>query len=201
MNASSGEGAPQRLGMRLNTRFLLLRSAIFLVFAVLCAIVFHEMVDTINEQWGKQFAQRQVLFDKYRTLSPLIREIKLARQMAAEPALKAMAMRENDIAARQRAIAVMERYRIDFRDHSYFAAFAKSGRYYFNDEENRYTGRQYRYTLSPQKKTTNGSMRRLKMGRIIKSILILILIWVWSRCGSMSCSRTGMKCSASLAQG
>jgi len=165
MNASSGEGAPQRLGMRLNTRFLLLRSAIFLVFAVLCAIVFHEMVDTINEQWGKQFAQRQVLFDKYRTLSPLIREIKLARQMAAEPALKAMAMRENDIAARQRAIAVMERYRIDFRDHSYFAAFAKSGRYYFNDEENRYTGRQYRYTLSPQKKDDKWFYATLKDGK------------------------------------
>ncbi len=162
MSASKDEAAPQRQGMRLNTRFLLLRIAIFLVFAVLCAIVFDAMVDTINEQWGKQFAQRQVLFDKYRTLSPLIREIKLARQMAAEPALKALAMRENDIATRQRAIAVMERYRIDFRDHSYFAAFAKSGRYYFNDVNGRYTGKQYRYTLSPNSKNDEWFYATLK---------------------------------------
>lgn len=165
MSTNKDEEVPLRQRMRLNTRFLLLRSAIFLVFAVLSWVAFHSMVVSINEQWGKQFAQRQVLFDKYRTLSPLIREIKLARQMAAEPALKAMSMRENDTAARQRAIAVMERYRIDFRDHSYFAAFAKSGRYYFNDEANRYAGRQYRYTLSPHKKEDRWFYATLKDGK------------------------------------
>lgn len=149
MNSKKDEEIPQREGMKLNSRFLWLRSAIFLVFAVLSWLAFNSMFDAINHQWAKQFTHRQVLFDKYRTLSPLIREIKLARQMAAEPALKAMAMNENDAAARQRAIAVMERYRFDFRDHSYFAAIARSGRYYFNDANGKYTGRQYRYTLSP----------------------------------------------------
>ena len=152
-------------GMKLNSRFLLLRGGIFLVFAVLCVLVFHSMVAAINEQWGKQFAHRQVLFDKYRTLSPLIREIKLARQMAAEPALIKMALKEGDAAARQRAINVMERYRIDFRDHSYFAAFAHSGKYYFNDAANKYAGRQYRYTLASNKKDDQWFYATLKDGK------------------------------------
>lgn len=151
--------------MKLNTRFLLLRGAIFLVFAVVCVLVFHSMAETINEQWGRQFAQRQVLFDKYRTLSPLIREIRLARQMAAEPALIKMALNDGDAAVSQRAIQVMERYRGDFRDHSYFAALARSGKYYFNDAANRYAGRQYRYTLSPNKKDDKWFYATLRDGK------------------------------------
>jgi diguanylate cyclase (GGDEF)-like protein len=152
-------------GVKLNTRFLYLRGAIFLMFAVLSWVAFHAMVAAINEQWGKQFAHRQVLFDKYRTLSPLIREIKLARQMAAEPALIRMAMNEGDVGARQRAINVMERYRTGYRDHSYFAAFAGSGKYYFNNQENKYSGRQYRYTLSPNKKDDRWFYATLKDGK------------------------------------
>jgi diguanylate cyclase (GGDEF)-like protein len=152
-------------GMKLNTRFLYLRGAIFLIFALLSWVTFRAMVVTINEQWGAQFAQRQVLFDKYRTLSPLIREIKLARQLAAEPAVIKMAMQADDFVARQNAIHVMERYRIDFRDHSYFAAFARSGRYYFNDAGNKYFGTQYRYTLSPNKKDDQWFYATLKDGK------------------------------------
>jgi len=165
MSKNNHDEILQHVGMKLNTRFLLLRGAIFLVFAVLCVLAFHSMVGTINEQWGKQFAHRQVLFDKYRTLSPLIREIKLAREMAAEPALKAMALNENDMAVRQRALAVMERYRIEFRDHSYFAAFVRSGKYYFNDVNGKFSGRQYRYTLSPNTKNDRWFYATIKDGK------------------------------------
>lgn len=165
ISRNNSEEVPQRQAMRLNTRFLWLRAAIFLVFAGLSVYSFRSMVGAINEQWGRQFAHRQVLFDKYRTLSPLIREIKLARQMAAEPALIKMALNEGDAAARQRAINVMERYRIDFRDHSYFAAFARSGKYYFNDADNKYAGRQYRYTLSPNKKDDKWFYATIKDGK------------------------------------
>lgn len=165
MSKNNHDDVSQHVGMKLNTRFLLLRGAIFLVFAVLCVLAFHSMVGTINEQWGKQFAHRQVLFDKYRTLSPLIREIKLARKMATEPALLKMFLNEGDLAARQRAIKVMERYRIDFRDHSYFVASARSGKYYFNDAANKYDGRQYRYTLSPNKKDDKWFFATIKDGK------------------------------------
>ncbi|MDD2702042.1 MAG: diguanylate cyclase, partial [Sideroxydans sp.] len=135
--------------MQLTTRFLLLRSVVFITLGVVVWLTFDAVVDRINMQWGHEFAQRQVLFDKYRTLSPLIREIALARSMAAEPALIEMAANEQDPAGRRRGLQVLEDYRFRFRDHSYFAAFKGSGHYYYNDAGNSYAGKQLRYTLSP----------------------------------------------------
>ena len=150
--------------MKLSTRFYLLMSAIFLSYSVISWLVFKDMVHEINQLWGRQFAERQVLFDKHRTLSPLIREIRLARQMAREPALIEMALHEDDAGVRRRATRVMERYRYLFRDHSYFAAFSRSGNYYFNDEAGQYSDKQYRYTLSPNAKSDYWFYATLKSG-------------------------------------
>ena len=150
--------------MKLSVRFYLLMTAIFLSFSLVSWLAFSDMVNEINVLWGKRFAERQVLFDKHRTLSPLIREIRLARQMAAEPALIEMALHEDDAAVRRRATKLMERYRFDFRDHSYFAAFARSGNYYFNDSAGQYSDKQYRYTLSPREKRDYWFYATLKSG-------------------------------------
>lgn len=150
--------------MKLKTRFFLLMASVFLVFAVLSWLSFSEMVREINQQWGNQFAERQVLFDKHRTLSPLIREIRLARQMATEPALIEMALHEDDVEVRQRAFKVMEQYRINFRDHSYFAAMANSGKYYFNDLSGKNADNPYRYTLSRTEKNDQWFYATLKDG-------------------------------------
>ncbi|MBI5007325.1 MAG: diguanylate cyclase [Nitrosomonadales bacterium] len=150
--------------MKLGTRFYLLMSAIFLSYSVISWLVFRDMVHEINQLWGRQFAERQVMFDKHRTLSPLIREIKLARQMALEPALIEMALHEDDAGVRSRATRVMERYRYLFRDHSYFAAFARSGNYYFNDAAGQYSDKQFRYTLSPREKNDYWFYATLKEG-------------------------------------
>ncbi len=135
--------------MKLKTRFLLLISAIFISLMSITWLLSHQLMNKLNQQWGEKFTQRQVMFDKFRTLSPLIREIALARQLAAEPAIINMALNEQNPEMRQRGIAAMERYRFNFRDHSYFTAFAQSGNYYFNDAVNQYGGRQLRYKLSP----------------------------------------------------
>jgi len=150
--------------MKLKTRFFLLMASVFLVFALITWLSFSEMVREINQQWGNQFAERQVLFDKHRTLSPLIREIRLARQMAAEPALIEMALHEDDVEVQQRAFRVMEQYRINFRDHSYFAAMANSGKYYFNDLSGKSADNPYRYTLSRTEKNDQWFYATLKDG-------------------------------------
>lgn len=124
-----------------------------MLFAAASWLGFNSLVNEINLQWGEQFAERQVLFDKHRTLSPLIREIHLARQMAAEPAIIQMALHEDNKEIKQQALKVMESYRFNFRDHSYFAAFSSSGNYYFNDALGKYSDKQYRYTLSPMDKS------------------------------------------------
>ncbi|MDP2805461.1 MAG: diguanylate cyclase, partial [Gallionellaceae bacterium] len=134
--------------MKLRAKFLLLMTLIFIGFILSNWFLSDQLANKLNQQWGEQFAARQVMFDKYRTLAPLIREIALARQMAAEPAIIDMALHENDPEMRRKGLAAMEKYRFNFRDHSYFAAFAKSGHYYYNDAKNQYAGNQLRYVLS-----------------------------------------------------
>lgn len=150
--------------MLLTTRFLLLRTTVFLLLGGLFWLTFDGIVNRINMQWGQEFAHRQVLFDKYRTLSPLIREIELARKMAADPDLLKMALNEQDAATRRKGLKVLEDYRYRFRDHSYFAAFAQSGNYYYNDAANQYAGRQQRYTLSPTNKNDQWFYATLEQG-------------------------------------
>lgn len=134
--------------MKLRSRFLLLMMAIFVGVVLLSWFIAERLSQNVNEEWGKQLVQRQVMFDKYRTLSPLQREIALARKLAAEPTILRMAQSESDPAVRAAGLAILEQYRAHFRDHSYFAAFAASGHYYFNDADSQYRGRQLRYTLS-----------------------------------------------------
>lgn len=135
--------------MKLKIRFLSLMALIFIGFIFITWSLSGSLMNKLNQRWGEQFAQRQVMFDKYRTLAPLIREIALAKQMAAEPAIIEMALHENNAVVKTHGIAAMEKYRFNFRDHSYFAAFAKSGHYYFNDSKNQYANKQLRYVLSP----------------------------------------------------
>lgn len=148
--------------LKINTRFLWLRLTVLLLFLGFTWLAFEQVTQEINQQWGKQFVERQVLFDKYRTLSPLLQEIKLARQLAAEPALVALALHEEDVAVQQRAFKVLEDYRFRFRDHSYFAAIAGSGRYYFNNASGQYTAAPYRYKLSSQDKNDQWFYATLK---------------------------------------
>ncbi len=137
--------------MKLKLKFSLLMLAIFVVFAAASWFYSRMLLTQVNEQWGMRFAEKQVLFDKQRTLLPLTREIALSRQVAAEPAVIEMATHEDDLAVRQRAIEVLERYRsVGFQDHNYFIALAKSGNYYFNDAANQFAGKQRRYTLSTE---------------------------------------------------
>ena len=135
--------------MKLKLRFLLLMTAIFIGFVLTTWLLSLQLMNQINQKWGNQIIERQVLFDKYRTLSPLIHEIDLAKKMAADPDIIQMALHENDPQLKLRGIAAMEKFHFNFSDHSYFAAMAYSGNYYFNDATNQYKGRQLRYVLSP----------------------------------------------------
>lgn len=121
---------------------------ILVSFSIVAWLYSQRLSFSINEQWAKQQAEQQVQFDKQRTLQPLIKEISLARKLAAEPAIINMARNENDPELKRQAIEVLENYRNQFRDHSYFAAFAKTGHYYFNDATNQFYGKQLRHTLT-----------------------------------------------------
>jgi HAMP domain-containing protein len=98
---------------------------------------------------GSVYAQKQVLYNRERTLHPLMRELALAQKLADSSTLKAWAAAEDDPALRAAALRELEDYRRFFSDGSYFFAAHGSGNYYFNDRENRYAGRELRYRLNP----------------------------------------------------
>ena len=151
--------------MRLKLKFNVLMTVVFLCFSAVAWFFSVRIIGVVNDQWATQFSQRQVQFDKHRTLMPLIREIALARQLSVEPALIEMAREEDDPKAYARAISVLERYRTNFRDQSYFFAIADSGNYYFNDAQNAFAGRQKRYQLSPGKQNDEWFYATIKSGK------------------------------------
>lgn len=151
--------------LKLKSKFNLLMTVVFFAVNATAWFFSAKIISVVNAQWATQFSQRQVQFDKHRTLMPLIREIALARQLAVEPALIKMAKNENDAKTRQQAMAVLERYRTNFRDQSYFFALADSGNYYFNNAENAFAGRQKRYQLSPAKQSDQWFFATIKNGK------------------------------------
>lgn len=151
--------------LKLKSKFNLLMAVVFLSVSAAAWYFSAKIIFVVNAHWAAQFSQRQVQFDKHRTLMPLIREIALARQLAVEPALIEMARNEDDAKTRQQALAVLERYRTNFRDQSYFFALAKSGSYYFNNAENEFAGHQRRYQLSPAKSSDQWFYATIKNGK------------------------------------
>ena len=139
--------------MKLSTQFLLIILAIFIGFMTAGWFYSDSLLTRINEEWVSRLSERQVAFDKQRTLEPLKQEIALARALAGNPDILNMAIHEDDASLKQRGLTVLEQFRAKFSDHTYFAAIVKSGHYYFNDAANNYAGNQLRYTL--QKNNSN----------------------------------------------
>lgn len=137
--------------MNLNTRFLLLIGTLFVVCAMIVWIFIRQLSEDIVEQWGTSYIEKQVLYDKSRTLQPILREIALSFQLANNNLVKEFARAPKDLALRQQAIEEMESFRNNFADRSYFVALLDTGEYFHNNAANEFAGKQYRYTLDSKK--------------------------------------------------
>jgi len=131
----------------LKTRFTILILAGFLLTAAGTYVTFRHIVDRIVEELGTLFAEKQVLYDKERSLRPILREVTLATKLSTAPAVVAWAQDEKDPVLARRGLEELENFRQAFADRSYFFAIRSSGHYYFNDAQGRYTGHELRYTL------------------------------------------------------
>ena len=132
----------------LRTRVLLLTLCVFMAVGVPACFSFVWIVNSTVLKLGTLFAEKQILYDRYRGLGTLTREVALAETLARSPAILAWARNEADPAIKARGIAELEHFRDAFSDHSYFFAIETSGNYYFNDSDGQYTGNQLRYTLA-----------------------------------------------------
>ncbi|WP_222875205.1 GGDEF domain-containing protein [Terrihabitans soli] len=132
----------------LKGRVLALVLMSLLAIAVPAAAAFFWIIDTTVVKIGTLFAEKQILFDRYRGLESLMREVSLAETAARSPAIIEWAREEDSSERAARGLAELEHYRTSFKDRSYFFAIRRSGNYYFNDANNAYAGAQKRYTLS-----------------------------------------------------
>jgi diguanylate cyclase (GGDEF)-like protein/PAS domain S-box-containing protein len=137
--------------MKLKTKLFIFLSFLFLVF--ISAIWSYSKIksDEINEKWGEKFVKKQIIFDKNRTLLPIIREMERVKKMATERSIIDMALNEEDENIHTLGVQTLEKYQQMFEDRSYFTAFTKTGHYYFNDKFYHYNPQKWNYTLSPSK--------------------------------------------------
>jgi diguanylate cyclase (GGDEF)-like protein len=111
---------------------------------------FNLLVNSTVVQLGTLFAEKQILFDRYRGLGALMQEVTLAETLTRSPIMRDWALDEADPQKKARALAELELYRESFSNHSYFFVVNGSGNYYYNDATNSYAGRQLSYTLDPE---------------------------------------------------
>ena len=134
--------------MSLKVKLFIFMTALFMLFSFVVWSYSKHIMDQINEKWAERFIKKQIIFDKNRTLLPLLHELDIIKEMAKEPALLAMAQNDHDETIQKNGIALLEVYREKFTSQSYFAAFVKSENYYFNNAKNKYAGKQLQYKLS-----------------------------------------------------
>lgn len=131
----------------LRLRVLMLTIAAFVVVAIPATLSFIYIVNSTVLKLGTLFAEKQILYDRYRGLEMLTREVGLAETLTQSPAVIEWAEDEASPSKRARGLAELERYRRTFRDQSYFFVNDASGNYYFNDRDDSFAGNQLRYQI------------------------------------------------------
>ena len=74
--------------LSLQSRFLLIMGASSLIITLLFWLMFNNFTEQLLERIGERFAEEQMLFDKARTLQPLMREMAFAKMSADDPLLR-----------------------------------------------------------------------------------------------------------------
>lgn len=133
----------------LKGRVLALVLATMVAIALPASGIFLWIVNSTVVKLGTLFAEKQILFDRFRGLEALMREVSLAETVARAPVIVEWAQDERDPEKARRGLAELEHYRLSFNDRSYFAVVDKSGNYYFNDKDNSYEHNRLRYAVSP----------------------------------------------------
>jgi len=135
--------------MTLRSKLIVLFGMLFVTFLGISWFSADKLSQQINEAWAQRFVRQQIDFDKYRTFAPIRQEIAVVEKLAQEPSIINMALHEEDPVARAEGLKTLERYRTQFADKSYFAAFSQTGNYYFNDRDCQFLGKEWQYQLSP----------------------------------------------------
>jgi len=137
--------------MKLKPLFMVLTALVFIVTAFAVSWSMRTLAEGVIERWTPRFIIKQALYDKERTLQPILRELALSRQLASSNVIKRWARNPYHKALEDVALDELENYRQNFQDKSYFVALLKNGHYYHNNAANEFRGQELRYVLEPEK--------------------------------------------------
>ncbi|GGE48363.1 hypothetical protein GCM10007276_26910 [Agaricicola taiwanensis] len=175
-----------RFAVSLRFRVLVLTLAAFAAVAIPAAASFVWIVDRTVVKLSTLFAERQILYDRYRGLEALRREVALAETLMRSPTIIDWAKDEFDRDKYARGISELEHFRRTFVDRSYFFVIDKSGNYYFNDHQGSYTGAHHRYTVLPDKPADAWYYSTLAAGPgchlNVNHDVVLAVTKVWMNC-------------------
>lgn len=132
--------------LSLQSRFLLIMGASSIFISLIFFAMFNNFTELLLSRIGGRFAIEQSLFDKARSLKPLIDEMDLARKSVDAKVIKEWVSHEKNSILRKRSLDLL-RHR--FQNDSYFVAILQSGNFYYEDSAKSRKGKPYLYKLDP----------------------------------------------------
>lgn len=151
--------------MNLKPRFHLVTLLLIAVSAIAGWWSVRTLAEDIVEQWAMRYAEKQVLYDKSRTLQPIVREVALARQLANSQYIREWAHQPDNREITRHAVSEMESFRLNFQGRNYFVGLLKNGHYYYNNAEDQYRGKEFRYVLDPKQEKDAWFYDLIRQGR------------------------------------
>lgn len=148
--------------MQLKYKLIFSLTILYVIFSTIIWTYSNYKSKEINEKWIEKFVKKQVLFDKNRTLIPILNELAIVQEMANDKDIINLAKFESNPDIKQLGLNALERYRQKFKDDNYFVAFSLSKNYYFNDIKNSIPSEQ-KYQLSENKKEDKWFFDTLKI--------------------------------------
>ncbi len=135
--------------MSLKLRFLCFSIVLFLSGALVLGTYVRQLATQIVEDWALRYVEKQVLYDKFRTLQPIMRDVALSQQLSESKQIKAWAKNPDNPQLKAQALAEVESFRQNLTDKNYFVVLANNGHYYYNNAQNEHANQLHRYTLQP----------------------------------------------------
>lgn len=136
--------------MKLKNQLLLALGVILIVLFVGIWYYTQLATQSINERWAQKLIEKQLFFDKNLTLQPILQKTAITAQLIEEPSIIQMAI-DPTPSAYQAGLATLETYRLQFQDHSYFAAFKHNHLYLYKDATHSQSDQPLQYKLHPNK--------------------------------------------------
>lgn len=168
--------------MRLNQKLFLFFIIIYIFFSFILWFYSNQQSNKINEIWMEKLVKNQVLFDKNRTLIPILNELKIIEEMSNNKDILDFFINENNPIIKEKGLKTLEKYRLELKEKNYFLALANSKNYYYQNSI--YPDVNPKYQLSQNNKNDKWFFDVLKMNNSYQinvnkdSVLGITKVWI-----------------------